>query len=275
MLAYPLVGAEWVENVNEFTTDMNDRLLFTHDPMKGLIIDHLAVDAMIAVWGFEHWNWGSRSFHVRREDWFEEDSDTGGSDKTGHFYMSYLLSRVLSARMEERGWSHEDATLAGSLSGMLAMTLLEVGDATSDYGFSGEDLLANGLGALSAYWLRSNPKLDALLDIRMEYQPSSGYLDHADTATDYSGMKHLVAFKFSGVEAWSDTPLRYLEVQTGFYTRGYRSYDIGMAKSQQVYIGVGINLSELAKKSGINILENIFEFYQPGHTYIETKIWKR
>ncbi len=270
-----LLSTDWVDTLNQKTEDINRATLLSEDPTTGLILDHLAADAAITVWGFKNWKWGERSFHFKTEDWFEHDSDTGGSDKTGHFYMTYLLSRVLSSRMEDRGWDLHDASLAGSLSGMLAMTLLEVGDATSNYGFSKEDLLADGLGALSAYLIRSNPEVDDLLDIRLEYIPSSGYLENTDTATDYSGMKHLVALKLSGFQTLKDTPLRFIELQAGYYSRGYRNYDVGLAESQQVYMGIGLNLSELARMSGINVLKNIFEFYQPGHTSVETKLWHR
>ncbi len=269
------LNADWIETLNQKTDSFSHATLLSEDPTTGLILDNLAANAVITAWGFKNWKWGERSFHFRSEDWFEEDSDTGGSDKTGHFYMTYLLSRMLSARMEDRGLSLEDASLAGSLSAMLAMTLLEVGDATSNYGFSKEDLLSDGLGALSAYLIRSNPKADDFLDIRLEYLPTSGYFDNPDTATDYSGMKHLIAFKLSGFESLKETPLRFLEIQAGYYTRGYRSYDVDIAKSQQVYLGIGLNLSELANMSGINIFKNLFEFYQPGHTYVQSKIWHR
>jgi len=268
-------AVEWVDDLNIMTKKSNAYTLITNDPNKGLILDHLTTDVLIATWGYNNWNWGTRSFHVKSEDWFEEDSATGGSDKTGHFYMTYLLSRILSSRMEDRGWSLEEASLAGSLSGMLAMTFLEIGDGTSSYGFSTEDLLADGLGALSAYFIRSNPKVDEFIDIRLEYLPSSGYLDNADTATDYSGMKHLVAFKLAGFDDIKETPLQYIEFQVGYYSRGYRTYDVDIAKSQQIYVGVGLNLAQLANKSGMNILKNLFEFYQPGYTYLETNAWKR
>lgn len=268
-------AVEWVDDLNSMTKKTNENTLITNDPTKGLILDHLSTDVLIGIWGYNNWNWGARSFHVKSEDWFEEDSATGGSDKTGHFYMTYLLSRILSSRMEDRGWSLEEASLAGSLSGMLAMTFLEIGDGTSSYGFSTEDLLADGLGALSAYFIRSNPKVDEFIDIRLEYLPSSGYLDNADTATDYSGMKHLVAFKLAGFDDIKETPLQYIEFQVGYYSRGYRTYDVDVAKSQQIYVGVGLNLAQLANKSGINILKNLFEFYQPGYTYLETNAWER
>jgi len=268
-------AVEWVDDLNVNTAKLNNYTLITDDPTTGMIMDNLATDAMIALWGFQNWNWGTESFHFRTEDWFEEDSDTGGSDKTGHFYMTYLLSRVLSSRMEDRGWSLEESSLYGSLSGMLAMTFLEMGDGTSPYGFSKEDLLADGVGALTAYLIRSNPEVDKFLDVRLEYLPSSGYLDNADTATDYSGMKHLVAFKFAGFEELRDTPLGYMEVQVGYYARGYRAYDVDIAKSQQVYIGVGLDLTRLADMTGINVLKNLFEFYQPGYTYVATNLWER
>lgn len=268
-------AAEWVDNLNASTTKLNTYTLITEDPTTGMVMDNLAVSSMIALWGFQNWHWGTESFHFRTEDWFEEDSDTGGSDKTGHFYMTYLLSRVLSSRMEDRGWTLAESSLYGSLSGMLAMTFLEIGDGTSPYGFSKEDLLADGLGALTAYLIRSNPEVDRFLDVRLEYLPSSGYLDNTDTATDYSGMKHLVAFKFAGFEELRETPLGYMEVQVGYYARGYRAYDVDIAKSQQVYIGFGLDLTRLAEMTGINVLNNLFEFYQPGYTYVETNLWER
>lgn len=257
------------------TAVINDFLLFSKEPMTGLIVDNLLIDLMITSWGYEHWAWGEQTLHFKSEQWFQADSATGGSDKTGHFYMTYLLSRVLASRMQDRGWSLEESSLAGAISGMFAMTLLEVGDGTSPYGFSKEDLLSDGLGALSAYLIRSNPKVDKFIDIRLEYLPTASYLAGGDNTTDYSGMKHLVAFQFRGFESLQNHPLRFVEVQVGYYARGYRTFDTNIAKSQQAYIGIGLNLSELANESGINILKNLFEFYQPGATYVETNLWQR
>ena len=270
-----MLNADWTTNVNSSTQKVSDYALITKDPLTGLVMDHIAVDAMIAAWGYKYWNWGKESLHVQEEDWFDKDSDTGGSDKTGHFYMTYLLSRILASRMEDRGWSLEEASLVGSLSGMLAMTLLEVGDGTSAYGFSKEDLLADALGAGMAYLLRANPRVDDFIDIRLEYLPSPGYLSNGDNTTDYSGMKHLAAFKVAGFESLKHTYWGLIEFQVGYYSRGYRSYDTGSDRSQHLYAGIGISLANLADRSEVNALKNLFEFYQPGHTYTETDIWSR
>lgn len=270
-----ILGADGTSNINSFTQKTSDYTLISKDSVTGLVIDHLVADAIIAAWGFKYWNWGEKSLHVKKEDWFEKDSDTGGSDKTGHFYMTYLLSRMMASRMEDRGWSLEESSLAGSLSGMLAMTLLEVGDGTSAYGFSKEDLLADAIGSSLAYLLRANPRADDFIDIRLEYLPSPGYLSNGDNTTDYSGMKHLAAFKVSGFESLKNTYWSLIEFQVGYYSRGYRSYDTSSDSSQHVYAGIGISLSNLAQRSEVNVLKNLFEFYQPGHTYIERDIWSR
>ncbi|WP_457746023.1 DUF2279 domain-containing protein [Sulfurimonas sp.] len=268
------LSADYINNINKKTQELSDYTLITKDPTAGLIVDHLAIDTMIAAWGFSYWHWGERAEHTREEYWFEKNSETGGSDKTGHFYMTYLLSRVLASRMEDRGYSRSQASLAGSLSGMLAMTLLEVGDGTSDYGFSRQDLLADAIGASLAYIVRAYPRVDDFIDIRLEYIPTANYLNNGDNTTDYSGMRHLVAFKIAGFESLKNSYWGLIEFQVGYYSRGYRTIDT-QPQSQHLYAGVGISLSNLAQRSGINILKNIFEFYQPGHTYVDTDLWSR
>ena len=274
LLLLTSLNAEIVSTINNSSKTLNDYTLITKDASTGLILDHLMADTLISIWGYNHWKWGEKSLHVTREDWFEQDSKTGGSDKTGHFYMTYLLSRTMASRMEDRGYSLEKASLAGALSGMLAMTLLEVGDGTSEYGFSNEDLLADALGASLSYLIRSNPRVDDFIDIRLEYLPTSGYLKGGDNTTDYSGMKHLVAFKMAGFESLKHTYWSLLEFQTGYYARGYRSFDT-VDKSQHLYVGIGLSLSNLAQRSEINILKNLFKFYQTGGTYLEADMWSR
>ena len=275
MVTVTFLNAEIVQTINTTSKSVNDYTLITKEPLTGLIMDNLLADSVIAIWGYNHWKWTTKSLHTKREDWFEKDSQTGGSDKTGHFYMTYLLSRVMASRMQDRGYSLEQSSLAGSLSGILAMTLLEVGDGTSPYGFSNEDLIADSLGAGLAYLIRSNPRVDDFIDIRLEYMPTAGYLKGGDNTTDYSGMKHLVAFKVGGFESLKNSYWSLLEFQTGYYSRGYRSFDTGDDSSQHLYVGVGLSLANLAKRSEINAVKNLFEFYQTGGTYIETDVWSR
>jgi hypothetical protein len=269
-----LSANDFVEKINQNTKEINDALLIMDDPKKGLIMDTSLVLAGITAWGITQWDWGTESFHAHSEGWFEKDSKTGGSDKTGHLYMTYLLSRMIASRAEDRGYTREEASLWGAISGLAAMTLLEVGDSTSPYGFSKEDWLADAIGAGLAYWIRANPRVDDFLDVRVEYWPKNSTEGRNDFTTDYSNMKHLIAFQLSGFEEIRDTPLRFIELQAGYYSRGYRSYDT-MPESQHLYVGIGFSLSALARESKVNVLENLFEFYQPGSTYVKTDIWSR
>lgn len=269
-----LFAEGFVASINTGTKKASEAILISKDPLAGAIIDTSLVSAGIAVWGFTQWNWGTESFHVHDEGWFEQDSKTGGSDKTGHFYMTYLLSRLMASRMQDRGLSLQESSLVGSLTGLTAMTLFEIGDGTSPYGFSKEDFIADSVGALFAYFIRAYPKVDEFVDVRFEYWPSNSSEGRTDFTTDYSSMRHLIAVKALGFDALKRTPLSLVEFQVGYYTRGYRSYDT-VEESQHLYVGIGISLADLARRSEIHVLENIFEFYQPGHTYVETDVWSR
>ena len=263
-----------VEKLNHGSDQASRYTLLIEDPLYGGILDTTLVSAGIAAWGFTQWKWGTKKFHFHSEGWFDADSKTGGSDKTGHFYMTYLLSRLVASRMQDRGLSLEWASFWGSVSGMTSMTLLEIGDGTSPYGFSKEDFIADSLGAVLAYFVRAYPKVDEFVDVRFEYWPSGNSEGRTDFTTDYSSMRHLIAFKLLGFDTLKRTPLSLVELQVGYYSRGYRSYDT-VEESQHLYLGIGISLADLARRSEINVLKNTFEFYQPGHTYVETDLWSR
>ena len=70
------------------------------------------------------------------------------------------------------------------------------------------------------------PGLHEKVDFRMQYLPTG----HGDLLGlgDYSGKKFLLAWKLAGFETFKDAPLRYLEIHTGYYTRGYIDYERAM-----------------------------------------------
>jgi len=274
LFSYLLKAEGFVETTNHYSQKGSEFFLLVDEPTTGAIVDTAIVSAGIAAWGFTQWNWGTQKFHFHSEGWFEADSKTGGSDKTGHLYMTYLLSRVMASRMQDRGLSLKESSFIGSLTGLTAMTLLEIGDGTSPYGFSKEDFIADSLGAILAYFIRAYPKVDEFIDVRFEYWPTGNTEGRTDFTTDYSSMRHLLAFKASGFDSLKHTPLSIIEAQIGYYSRGFRSYDT-VEESQHIYVGIGISLADLARRSEIHVLENTFEFYQPGHTYVETDIWSR
>lgn len=204
----------------------------------------------ITSWGISRWGWFQHSPKIKREGWFGKDTHAGGADKTGHFYMSYVLSDILLWDFRRNGVTNPERTAA--LTALAAMTVLEIGDATSSkYGFSYEDFVANTGGVLASWWLAKNPQIDRLLDIRMEYWPSDGFSIEEDAASDYTGMKHLIALRGDAISRLEHTPLRWLELQAGYYTRGFRTYDTPLENGPErhLFVGVGLSLPALLKRN--------------------------
>jgi len=193
----------------------------------------------MTAWGIARWDWFRHSPKFKREGWFGMDTHAGGADKTGHFYMSYVLSDTLLWDFKRNGVRNPERNAA--LGALAAMTLLEIGDATSSkYGFSHEDFIADAGGVLASWWLAKNPAWDDLIDIRMEYWPSAGFNVKEDAASDYTGMKHLLAFSGAAIPMFQETPLQWLELQTGYYTRGFRSFDTPLENGPERHLFVGV-----------------------------------
>ncbi|MBN2527570.1 MAG: DUF2279 domain-containing protein [Deltaproteobacteria bacterium] len=202
----------------------------------------------ITVWGVRYWNWFEHSFHFKREFGFRQESSTGGADKTGHFYTSYIIADFLNWRLRRQGWPRLRSALVASSVAMGLMTWIEVGDATSAYGWSWEDILADFIGVAISAGLALSPTADKLLDFRVEYWPTSSYMDGGVMAADYSGMKYLMALRMSGfpfIKRMPKSPLRLVELHMGFYSRGFRTFDHAKETNRVLYFGVGLDLKEL------------------------------
>lgn len=208
--------------------------------------ESLGAVAGVTALGLNSWNWGSSGFHVNNENWFGKATGSGGADKLGHAFTSYALTNVFAERLQEAGRSPERAALSAGLLTSALMLYVEAFDGVSgDHGFSYEDVVMNSLGVGLAYLRQTNPRFKSLVDYRMEYKPS-GYKGFRPLS-DYEGQKYLLALKLSGVESLKNTPLRYLELQTGYYARGFSkaARNDGHSRGQYGFVGIGVNLSEL------------------------------
>jgi Predicted periplasmic lipoprotein (DUF2279) len=227
--------------------------------------------------GVKQWGWGETPFHTYREGWFGKSTEFGGIDKLGHAWSAQALSDYLTWRLQTLGFSQfESVSTAAALSGF-AFLAVELGDGFSHYGASYEDYLASAAGIAFSFLRNTVPGVAEKVDFRMEYLPTG----HGDSLGlgDYSGKKFLLAWKLAGFDAFKDGPLRYLEIHTGYYTRGYSDWEqtTGIARSRTPYIGLGLNLTEVLFSApsvrdttpawlGRNILRHI----QLPYTYIAT-----
>jgi hypothetical protein len=228
--------------------------------------------AIIAAYGFQFWDYGGTSFQTIDEGWFGAETSYGGADKLGHAYAAYLTTLGLANLYEGWGYERDKADLYAAISSMGAFTLIEVGDGFSKNGYSWEDIVFDAGGVAFGYWRRRDPAIGRLLDFRVEYIPSETFVngDHSDIVTDYSGFKYLLALKLDGIESLSKTPLGWLEVQAGYYTRGFSTGDEDYfdEKERRYYVAIGLNVSRLLKKLGLRGLGQVFEFYQMPYTYV-------
>jgi len=224
-----------------------------------------AVLAGVTALGFSSWEWGSsKMFQWKPEGWFEADTYLGGSDKLGHAFTSYAVTNVLFDHLVMEGRTPERAVMSAVLTTQAIMTYMEVLDGFSgQYGFSPEDMVSNLVGSGFAYLRATRPGLRELVDFRLEYE-FPGHERYKFSSN------YLLALKMSGVDVLRNSPLRFLELQVGYTARGYLNAeeDAGIKRSRSVFVGMGLNLSELffgrresnesiSRKNGRLIFEHI------------------
>jgi hypothetical protein len=210
----------------------------------------IMVGGSLAIAAYGRSKWWRDGFNGRfrsvDEDFFGQDTYSGGADKLGHFYMNYVGTRLFAKLFEWDGNAPARALQLAAVYTLGTFAAVEVIDGFSrKWRFSKEDLLMNAAGVGAALLMESNPRLDRLLDLRFQYRPSDEGGQGADPFGDYSGQTYLVVAKAAAVPALREHPvLRYAELAVGYGTRGYTAAS-HWPRSRNVYVGVSLNLSEL------------------------------
>jgi len=237
-----------------------------------LTLTNIGIATGVLTWGFTQWGYGEEKYHWDNEGWFEKTTSNGGSDKLGHFYTNYLMARVMSPIYKDWGYSKQESALYGSLTSiMLSGILIEIGDGYSEHGFSTQDFVADALGATTGYILNTNPSLAKKIDFRFEYNPfrDTGTKNQTDFTTDYERMKHLMAIKGEGFELFEDTPMEYLELHIGYYSRSFNHDSLPLeGRERNIYIGLGVNLSKLFRPY-MGRYSTFFNYVQTPATYVD------
>lgn len=242
---------------------------------KKAVVANVIAGAAVLAYGLEFWDYGAKSFQFKNEGWFGANTESGGADKLGHAYATYLTTLAFANLYEYWGFEREKSDLYGALSSFGVFTLIEFGDGYSQYGFSYEDMIMDSTGIAFAYLRRRSPVIRDLLDFRVQYVPSEAFLSggHTDIVTDYSGYKYLLALKLDGIKRLEPTPLQWFELHLGYFTRGFVTSDPEFIpeESRHLYFGVGLNLSRIFRKAGLRKVAPVFNFYQVPYTYISTE----
>ncbi len=218
----------------------------------------LGAAAVIGVWGMLEWDYGSAGWYWANEQWFQEDTKYGGADKFGHFWFTYAAADGLTALYSSWGYEKDRANIYAAWTAWTVQAVMEGMDATSEtQGFSWEDMIMNSLGALSSVVFERNPKLDDLIDLKVEYvlnETPEGIFD------DYSNQFYSINLKLDGFDSLKNTWLRYVEFQAGYFSRGYNEDD--QLKKRAVYAGVTLNFSRILYEQGWDKTGKALEYLQ-------------
>ena len=239
--------------------------------------DILALYGGITVFGINNWDWGSSGYHFQSEGWFGTDTKYGGMDKFGHVYTGYLVSQYFTQRIAHSVDDPTNAAITGAILGMGFQTYIEFFDGfAGEHGFSYEDFIADGVGATFSFLRNTVPGLADKVDYRLEYFASSEYHPW-NPATDYDGQRYVLALKLAGFDKLEDTPLRFVELQAGYYTEGYtdESRKAGVEPTRNPYVAIGLNLNELLGEAPEvadtlpgQLATTAFTYWQPPYTYV-------
>ncbi len=264
----PLMAGQ-AKNINFNTppTYTTEKPLTDEELYNRVLYTNLVGASVVTAWGVAFWDYFTITPVMGNEGWFGEDTKYGGADKFGHLYSTYLWSMGFASLYEYLGMDEEEAMVYGPLTSWLFQGIMEVGDSFSEsQGFSYEDMVMNTLGAGFYYLREKYPSLKAKLDLRLEYVPD--FQAGADVFTQYNSMKYLFALKMSGFKSMESNFMRYTELQLGYYTRGYQNSQAYDQKERVVYVGIGINVSEVLASMGWLKTSKVFNYYQLPYTYV-------
>ena len=214
---------------------------------KGL---YLLGPSFFLIYGFSSWGWNiDEGFTLNPETFRGKNAVHGAADKYGHLYSAFVLKRFSSFMFMSSGSSHCRANIEGAILSEIIMLGSELGDGFSaGYGFDPYDILFNNIGILIGIILDWSPVLDGIFTLKFEYVPTKEMREDFDTGdnhdlpTDYGGTKYILSTKLAGIPYLSLTPLRYMNIDLGYYSRGYdQRYE--RTKTRNVYMGFSINFS--------------------------------
>jgi uncharacterized protein YfiM (DUF2279 family) len=197
-----------------------------------------------------------KRFHVTHEGFFGQDTYAGGGDKASHFVDFAVGTKELANLYDRLGFSRRASLLMGFGVSTLAGLVNEIGDGTTFYGFSYEDLVMDVLGAGTGATI-SAARLDGLIGFRRGFLlPPSGNATCCKVpgkGRDYSNEIQTADLKIAGLARRLDLhvgPLRYLLFSVTYGTKSYPS-GLPELRERQVGFEVGLNLAVILNDLGV------------------------
>jgi len=198
-------------------------------------------------------------------------------DKLGHVYSTFLMADLLADRIRansDDGGAGAEITAAAFSFGI--MSGVEIFDGfTREYGFSPEDLTSDIAGATFFLTRSLVPGLKEKIDLRLLMTPGdverSGVTAPNLAIGTYRRSRYILALKGSGFKELKKSPMRFFEAHLGYDARGFsqQEQNLGYTKESSLYLGVGLNLSELI--FGENLDGNLSKFNDTEQAWMTRK----
>jgi len=204
------------------------------------------------------WRGGRFStFHFTNEQFFGQNTYTGGADKASHFVDYNVAARLLTLAYQGLGYPTLRSQLYGSSVAFLAGLTTEIGDGTTKYGFSYEDLVMDAFGTATAFGLAATG-WDDTIGFRIgrfnnEKTPACCYTN-ANYGRDYSGEIYTGDLKIEGLARrlkLRPGVARYLLLTMNYGTNGYR-YATAAIRQRLLGLEVGLNFVPVLKDLGVS-----------------------
>ena len=193
--------------------------------------------------------------------WFDDSGEWKQMDKLGHVYSAYQLSRTASMGFKWTGMNDKKSAIWGTVMGFGMMLPIELLDGySSQYGASGTDILANGIGAgvflaQALTWgdIRIHPKFSYSKSGLAEYRPELlGKNGKEQWLKDYNGQTYWLSFDLhSLVKAkpkWLNIGLGY-GVNNMINAHGNPTSAFPVESYRQYYLALDIDLTHYRSKS--------------------------
>jgi hypothetical protein len=214
------------------------------------------------------------------DGWLGKNTYAGGADKLGHAWATMVLARGGTATLTAGGWNRTHAAVLSATLSWGLFLAVEIKDYFY-YEFSPGDFALNTLGGLAAIALDLSPRLDELVDFRVEWWPSQQYRHNLvdpdspcakrtpgqpscsrwNVAEDYSGQTYLLALHLGAFHSLRDWKYgwwsQYVDLSLGFKSRNYKppptllQNEMGtldVRRTQDLFLGLSFNAQGLFDK---------------------------
>lgn len=199
------------------------------------------------------------SFHF-----FNDNREWKQIDKLGHFYTAYQLSHLGIKALRHTGVRKGKAYFWGGMSGLMALTPIEVLDGFSaEYGASWGDIIANVSG--SALVTGQYMLWDELrIHVKYSYTPNSiaqqrpdvlGNGFHEEMIKNYNGMTYWLSFDLYRLLGEESHFPKWLNIAVGYGGEGMISGSDAASKAlgydpyRQYYVALDLDLTHIPTNS--------------------------